>query len=277
MKMKKNLLPKIGIVLFLIFLFIWSLFPIYWNIVTSIKVRADIFSSSPTFLFVPTFEYWQKALTPGSNSVYQFFYNSIVVAIGTTALTLIVATMAAFAFSRYKFRFRGSLLFLILATRLLPPISALIPIFLLVNAFGLIDTKLILILIVSTLNIPFSIWLLKTFFDSIPNELYEVSLVDGCTIFQSIRHIILPLVAPGLATTATFVFVQAWNEFTFAFVFTSTQARTLPVVIAQARGDDIFLWQDMATRTSILMIPALLIGLYLQKHLVSGLTTGSIK
>lgn len=274
---KKSFLPKIGIVIFLILLFVWSLFPIYWNIVTSIKVRADIFASSPTFLFIPTFEFWEKALTPGSNSVYQFLYNSIIVAIGTTSLTLMVATMAAFAFSRYRFRFRGSLLFLILATRLLPPISALIPIFLLVNTFGLIDTKLVLILIVSTLNIPFSIWLLKTFFDSIPSELYEVSLVDGCTVFQSIRHIILPLVAPGLATTATFVFVQAWNEFTFAFVFTSTQARTLPVVIAQARGDDIFLWQDMATRTSILMIPALLIGLYLQKHLVSGLTAGSIK
>ncbi len=217
--MKKNLISKIGIASFLILLLIFSLFPIYWNIVTSIKVRADIFSSSPTFLFHPTFEYWQKALTPGSNSVYPFFYNSIIVATGATGLTLMVATMAAFAFSRYKFRFRASLLFLILATRLLPPISALIPIFLLVNEFGLIDTKLILILIVTTLNIPFSIWLLKTFFDSIPRELYEVSLVDGCTVFQSIRHIVLPLVAPGLATTATFVFVQAWNEFTFAFCF----------------------------------------------------------
>lgn len=275
--MKINRISRVGIAIFLVLLVIWSVFPIYWNLITSIKERADIFSSTPTFLFEPTFTYWQKALTPGSNSVYQFIFNSIIVAFGTTALTLIVATMAAFAFSRYRFRFRGSLLFIILATRLLPPISALIPIFLLVNSLGLLDTKLILVLIVSTLNIPFSIWLLKTFFDSIPIELYEVSLVDGCTVLQSIRHIILPLVAPGLATAATFVFVQAWNEFTFAFVFTSTQARTLPVVIAQARGDDIFLWQDMATRTSILMIPALLIGLYLQKHLVSGLTAGSIK
>jgi len=275
--MKKNRISRVGVLIFLVLLVIWSVFPIYWNLITSIKERADIFSSTPTFRFEPTFTYWQKALTPGSNSVYQFTYNSIVIALGTTALTLLVATMAAFAFSRYRFKFRGSLLFIILATRLLPPISALIPIFLLVNSLKLLDTKLILVLIVSTLNIPFSIWLLKTFFDSIPSELYEVSLVDGCTVLQSIRHIILPLVAPGLATAATFVFVQAWNEFTFAFVFTSTQARTLPVVIAQARGDDIFLWQDMATRTTILMIPALLIGLYLQKHLVSGLTAGSIK
>lgn len=275
--MKKNRISGIGTAIFLVLLVIWSLFPIYWNLITSIKERADIFSSTPTFLFKPTFIYWQKALTPGSNSVYQFVINSLIVAFGTTSLTLLVASMAAFAFSRYKFKFRGSLLYIILATRLLPPISALIPIFLLVTSLRLLDTKLILVLIVSTLNLPFSIWLLKTFFDSIPSELYEVSLVDGCTVLQSIRHIILPLVAPGLVTAATFVFVQAWNEFTFAFVFTSTKARTLPVVIAQARGDDIFLWQDMATRTSILMIPALLIGLYLQKHLVSGLTAGSIK
>jgi len=234
--MKKQRISRFGIAIFLAFLVIWSVFPIYWNLITSIKERADIFSSTPTFLFKPTFTYWQKALTPGSNSVYQFTFNSIIVALGTTVLTLLVATMAAFAFSRYKFKFRGTLLLIILATRFTPPNSVhSYRLFLLVNSLRLLDTKLILVLIISTLNIPFSIWLLKTFFDSIPSELYEVSLVDGCTVLQSIRHIILPLVAPGLATAATFVFVQAWNEFTFAFVFTSTQARTLPVVIAQAR------------------------------------------
>ena len=277
MKNAKKIPARVLLALFLILLTLWSLFPIYWNFVTSIKERNDIFADTPKFSFVPTFEYWTKALTPGSNSVYRYLLNSFLVALGTMALTLAVATMAAYAFSRYRFRFRGGLLFVILATRLLPPISALVPVFMLANRLGLMDTRIILVLIASTLNTPFSVWLLKTFFDSIPKELYEVSLVDGCTVFQSIRHIILPLVAPGLATAATFVFVQAWNEFTFAFVFSSTRARTLPVVIAQARGDDIFLWQDMATRTSILMIPALIIGLYLQKHLVGGLTAGSIK
>ncbi|MDL2228943.1 carbohydrate ABC transporter permease [Treponema sp. OttesenSCG-928-L16] len=277
MKHFHKMMARILLVLFLAGLSLWSVFPIYWNFVTSIKERADIFADIPQFRFTPVFDYWIKALVPGSNSVYRYLGNSLLIACGTMALTLAVSTMAAYAFSRYRFRFRASLLFLILATRLLPPISALIPVFMLTNTLGLMDTRTILVLITSTLNTPFSIWLLKTFFDSIPKELYEVSLVDGCTVPQSIRHIILPLVAPGLATAATFVFVQAWNEFTFAFIFSSTHARTLPVLIAQARGDDIFLWQDMATRTSILMIPAMLIGLYLQKHLVGGLTAGSIK
>jgi multiple sugar transport system permease protein len=277
MKHNRKTFVRIPLALFLLVLTLWSLFPIYWNFVTSIKKRADIFADIPKFRFIPVFDYWIKALAPGSNSVYRHLGNSFFIACGTMALTLLISTMAAYAFSRFRFRFKSPLLFVILATRLLPPISALIPIFMLTNTLGLMDTKIILVLITTTLNTPFSIWLLKTFFDSIPGELYEASLVDGCTSFQSIYHIILPLVAPGLATASTFVFVQAWNEFTFAFIFSSTRARTLPVLIAQARGDDIFLWQDMATRSSILMIPALIIGLYLQKHLVGGLTAGSIK
>ncbi|GHV43511.1 ABC transporter permease [Spirochaetia bacterium] len=282
--MKKNLkwilnkwIARIFIAAFLIILTVWSVFPVYWNFVTSIKERNDIFSDIPRFRFTPIFDYWIKALVPGSNSIYHFLSNSLIISIGVMMLTLLISALAAYSLSRYRFRFRSGILFLIMATRLLPPISALIPVFLLVNNLGLMDTQFMLILIISTLNTPFSVWLLKTFFDSIPKELYEAALVDGCKVSQSIWYIILPLVAPGLATAATFVFVQAWNEFTFSFVFSSIRAQTLPVIIAQARGDDIFLWQDMATRTGILMIPALIIGLYLQRHLVSGLTAGSIK
>jgi multiple sugar transport system permease protein len=265
------------IIFIIILLVIWSTFPIYWNAITSIKTRGDIFSLEPKFFFTPNYDAMKTAFSPGSSSVYKYLTNSLVVSIGSTICTLVVAIMAAYSLSKKRFRYKGILWILILATRLLPPISTIVPLFLIASKFKLVDTYLLLICINVALNLPFSIWLLKSFFDSIPTEVQEASIVDGCTGLQSIWYIILPLAAPGIATAATFIFIQAWNEFTFAFIFSSSQVRTLPVLIAQARGDDIFLWQDMAARTTIQMIPALLLGLYLQKHLVGGLTTGSIK
>jgi len=268
---------KIAIAIIVALFVVWSIFPIYWNIVTSIKTRNDIFSMVPKFSFVPDYSAYKTAFTPGSSSIYKYLKNSIIISLGATFSTLIIATMAAYSISRNNFKFKRIIWFVILATRLLPPISTIIPMFLFASKLKLIDTYFLIMCINVALNIPFSIWLLKSFFDSIPAEIQEASIIDGCTTFQSVRHIVLPLVAPGIATAATFVFVQVWNEFTFSFIFSSTKIRTLPMLIAQARGDDIFLWQDMAAVTTIQMIPVLLIGLYLQKHLVSGLTTGAIK
>lgn len=268
---------KIAIAIVVALLVVWSIFPIYWNISTSFKTRNDIFSMVPKFSFVPDYSAYKTAFTPGSSSIYKYLKNSIIISFGATFSTLVIATMAAYSISKNKFRLKRIIWFVILATRLLPPISTIIPMFLFASKLKLIDTYFLIMCINVALNIPFSIWLLKSFFDSIPVEVQEASIIDGCTTFQSVRHIVLPLVAPGIATAATFVFVQVWNEFTFSFIFSSTKIRTLPMLIAQARGDDIFMWQDMAAITTIQMIPVLLIGLYLQKHLVSGLTTGSIK
>ncbi len=261
----------------IIFLLVWSSFPIYWNAMTSIKTRNDIFSMVPKFLFTPDWSAMKTAFTPGSSSVYKYLSNSLIVSLGSTILTLGMAIMAAYSLSKKRFKYNGIIWIVVLATRLLPPISTIVPLFLMASKFKLVDTYVLLICINVALNLPFSIWLLKSFFDSIPTEIQEAATVDGCTGFQAVLHIILPLAAPGIATAATFVFIQAWNEFTFAFIFSSSRVTTLPILIAQARGDDIFLWQDMAARTTIQMIPALLLGLYLQKHLVGGLTTGSIK
>lgn len=277
MKTRKVILRFIPTALVLIVLAVWSLFPILWNAVTSIKSRADIFAMVPKFLFTPDWSAVQTALTPGSTAIYPYLYNSLIISLGATVITVVLGTMAAYALCRYRFRFRGLIWFVILATRLLPPISTVVPLFLMASSLKLVDTHFFLICLNVALNIPFSIWLLKSFFDSIPPEIQEASIVDGCTAFQSVRYIVLPLVAPGIATAATFVFIQVWNEYTFASIFCSTNVRTLPVLIAESRGEDIFLWQDMAARSTAQMIPALLLGLYLQKHLVGGLTAGAVK
>ncbi len=258
-------------------LLVWSLFPIYWNILTSVKTRSEIFSFTPKFLVKPDWSAYASALSPKSNSVYNEMKNSVIIAFGATFITLLISLMAAYSFSRMKFKISGALWILILATRLLPPISTIIPLFLLGSSMRLIDTHVFLICIDVALNTPFCIWLLKSFFDSVPFEIQEASVVDGCSTFQSVWYILMPLVAPGIATAATFVFVQVWNEFTFAYIFSVINSRTLPVLIAEAQGEDVFLWQDMAARTTLQMIPVLLLALYLQKHLVGGLTAGSVK
>ncbi|MEX2376370.1 MAG: carbohydrate ABC transporter permease [Dehalococcoidia bacterium] len=255
----------------------WSLFPIVWNIMTSFKSRSEIFSIPPTFLFIPNTEAWQQALTPGSRSVYPTLTNSLVVSVGTTVLTLVVSSLGAYAFARYKFRGKLVIFSSMLATRLLPPIAAVVPLFHMMRQAGLIDTYLVLILIYSALHAPFAIWLLKSFIESVPTELEESARVEGCNTIQAFRHVTLPLIVPGLASTAAFVFILAWNEFMYAFLFTTMNVRTLPVKLSEVRGESIVAWQDMAAQSTILMIPTFILALYLQKYLVKGLTQGSVK
>jgi multiple sugar transport system permease protein len=273
----KKWVPSIATGLAVALLIIWSLIPIVWNFLTSIKTRTDIFVYPPRFLFEPTWQYYQVALGTGGAAVYKNLGNTVLIGLGSTLITIVVSTLAAYSFSRYIFRGRSTLLLVILVTRLLPPISAVIPLFMLFNGLKLVDTHLGLMLIYSALGIPFSTWMLKSFFDAVPKDIEESAKVEGCTALEALWHVTLPLALPGLAATAIFVLVLSWNEFMFAFIFSSVDARTMPVLIAQNRGDDQFFWQSMAAQATILMLPPLLMGFYLQRYLVKGLTAGAIK
>ena len=260
----------------LILMFI-ILFPAFWVVLTSVKTRNDIFAWPPKFIFVPTFSSYAKFLSFGPNSILKQLMNSLLIALGTVVCTLSVSGLASYSFSRFRFRGRRSLLFVILATRLLPPVTALIPLFLSFNSLGLIDTRPGLILIYIALNIPFATWMLKAYFDGIPVELEQSAQIDGCSRIQSLIHILIPLAAPGMVAVAIFVFRIAWNEFMFAFIFTSTNARTMPVRIAETVGELQIYWTDMAALTVILMLPALLFSFFMQRNLVKGLTAGALK
>jgi multiple sugar transport system permease protein len=263
--------------LLLAILIVWSLTPIFWNVLTSLKQRTDIFARPPRVFFKPTLEYYGNALGPGGSSVYKNMRNSLIAAFGTTALTIVVSSLAAYAFSRYRFRGRRSMMLAVLATRLLPPICAIIPLYMVMSDLNLLDTHLVLILIYSALSVPFSIWLLKSFIDAVPRELEESALVEGCTPVSALWRVTLPLAAPGMVAAAVFIFVLSWNEFIFAFMFTSVDARTMPVLMAESRGDDQFFWQDMASQATLLMLPVLALGIYLQRYMIKGMTTGAIK
>ena len=166
---------------------------------------------------------------------------------------------------------------LMLATRLLPPVTAVVPLYLMFRYLNLLDTKTLLILIYTAIEIPFATWLMKAFFDAIPKELEESAAIEGCNPIQTIFKITMPLASSGIAATSIFVFILAWNEFMFAFMFTSIKVRTIPVRLAETIGEMQVFWQEMATLATIIMLPALLIGIFMQKYLVSAITEGAVK
>ena len=253
----------------------WSLGPIVWIVLTSFKTRVEIIAYPPSFIFTPNFDGYARALS--SNGILPQLENTLVVAAGSTTLSLLLAVLAAYAFSRFRFRGRSALMIGLLATRLFPPIAAVVPLFIAANALNLVDTREVLILIYTALNVPFAVWLLKSYIDTVPREIEEAAIVDGCTTLGVIRRVTLPLMVPGLLATGVFVFVLAWNEFMFAYMFTSVDARTVPVTLAEARGDEIVFWQDLAAQATLLILPAVLLGVLMQRYLVRGLSGGAVK
>jgi multiple sugar transport system permease protein len=263
--------------LLLLLLVAFSLTPIIWLMMTSLKSRALILASTPVFVFKPDFSAYFSFLSFGNQTVLPNLANSLIIALLTTFATLVLSSLAAYGFSRYHFAGRRSLLLLMLATRLLPPITAIVPLFMLMDRWELIDTRQVLILIYTALSIPLATWMMKAFFDGVPTELEEAALIDGANRMQALYHVTLRLAAPGMAATSIFTFVLSWNDFLFAFIFTSINARTMPVLLSETIGELEIFWQNMATLATIVVIPTLIFSLLAQRNLVKGLTVGALK
>jgi len=256
-------------------LLIFCVVPILWLILTSFKTRLEIFASPPVILFTPTFASWAKLVRPGP--IRKALANSLATASYTTGVTLLCASLASYAFSRMRFRGRALLLFGILATRLLPPINSVVVLYLLFSRLRLVDTVFGLVVLYAALLVPIAVWLLRTAFDAVPQELEEAAFTDGCGRLSALWRITVPLAAPGLAVTAILVFVLSWNEFMFAYIFTSTQATTVPVLLAQAVGEYGIEWGDLTAQATVLLIPVFLVIVLAQRHLIEGLSAGALK
>jgi multiple sugar transport system permease protein len=258
-------------------LIFWSLAPVLWNVMTSLKSRRDIFAYPPKLFFIPDFSSYQSLLSPENSSVRESIVNSVVVAIVSTSLIIVVASLAAYALSRFQFRFSGAMFSGFLSTRLLPPIVAVLPLYVLATTAGLIDTRTTLIIVYVALNLPLAIWLLRQYFESIPAEIEEAAQTDGASRVRVLRSVTLPLAAPGVVAVAILMFVECWNEFMFALIFTDSYARTLPVLLAEGEGELVTDFQGIAALATIQMIPVFLLALFTQRFLVKGLTAGAVK
>jgi len=272
----RRMLHRSFINVFLLTALAATIIPIYWMIATSLKTTAQMVVSPPLVVFSPTIENY-LALAGRSRWLLRNLINSVSITALTSVLTLFFGSMAGFSFSRYRFPGHRFLSFTILWTRTLPPIVAIVPLFLWMSDMGLVDSHLGLSLIYTALNLPFAVWMLKNFFDGVPIQLEEAAMIDGCSRIGAYRRVTIPLAAPGMAATAIFVGVLAWNEFMFALIFTNVRAKTLPVVVMESIVEDKLYWMDMATIGTIIMLPMFLFAVIIYRHLVKGLSFGAMK
>jgi multiple sugar transport system permease protein len=219
----------------------------------------------------------EQMVLAGPSRFADRYLNSLIIGFGSTLLSIVLGTLAAYAFSRFRVPGRDDWLFFILSTRMMPPIAVAIPIYLMFRGVGLSDTHLGLVLLYTVVNLSLSVWLLKGFMDEIPREYEEAAMVDGYTRWQAFLKVVLPQAATGIATTAIFCLIFAWNEYAFALLLTSGTAQTSPPFIPTIIGEGGLDWPAMAAGTTLFLLPVLFFTVVLRKHLLRGITFGAIR
>ncbi|MDR3376904.1 MAG: carbohydrate ABC transporter permease [Ancalomicrobiaceae bacterium] len=285
-----------------------SMIPLVWIGMTALKTPSDAIAYPPKIIFTPSMagfcdlfttqsrqtEDYIKTLPPptdtcdeitrsrglvtaGPSNFLPRFFNSFIIAFGSTFLAVALGTLAAYGFSRFKVPMADDLLFFILSTRMMPPIAVAIPIYLMYRELGLSDTHLGMILLYTAVNVSLAVWLMKGFIDEIPREYEEAAMIDGYTRLQAFRKVVLPQAATGIAATAIFCLIFAWNEYAFAVLLTSGSAQTappfIPIIIGEGGQD----WPAVAAGTTLFLIPIVVFTVLLRKHLLRGITFGAVR
>lgn len=285
-----------------------SLIPLFWIVMTSLRTPQDAIAYPPKVvaevsavgyvnLFttrsrvsqeelaaLPVPATWYEAIVrdqqmilAGPSRFLDRYSNSLIIGFGSTFLSVLLGTLAAYAFSRFRVPAKDDWLFFILSTRMMPPIAVAIPIYLMFRAVNLSDTHIGLMLLYTVVNLSLSVWLLKGFMDEIPREYEEAAMVDGYTRLQAFFKVVLPQASTGIATTAIFCLIFAWNEYAFALLLTSGNAQTSPPFIPTIIGEGGLDWPAMAAGTTLFLMPVLFFTILLRKHLLRGVTFGAVR
>ena len=260
----------IGKALIVLFIF----FPIFWLCLTAFKVARDAYSTK--IIFQPTFDNFIHIFSAPYN-FGPLVLNSLVVSSLTIAIAIPLATMTAYALSRYTLKGKNVLLVWILSSQFVPPVVVVLPFYGLFRSLQLLDTRTALVILNLSFVLPFAIWMIKGFIDALPAEIEEAAVVDGCNQFQTLLRVTLPLIMPGIITAAVFCFIQSWNEFLFALIITEKHATTLQVGLMSLFGDRGIIWEAMAAAGLIIMIPIFVLSITIRKHFIQGLTMGAGK
>ncbi len=308
---KRKDISRYFIILLIIVITVVYMVPLWFIISTSFKSWHDVQRVPPTITFRPSIGSYIRVFTSRSiypagttfteeeldemawyerilfqetgerfiriGDLYRRYLNSLIVGSVSTLLTIILGTMAAYGFSRFRLRGKNDLMFFILSTRMLPPVVVVIPVFLMFRFIGMTDSHVTLILLYTAFNVSFAVWVLKGFIDEIPIEYEEAAMVDGYTRFQAFRKIILPQATTGIAATAVFCFIFAWNEYAFALVLSRRIAQTVPAWLPSQMGVLGYDWGAAAAGTFVFLLPVMVFTILLRRHLVRGITFGAIR
>lgn len=263
-----------GTSLLLILVCILCVFPLFWMILISLKTSVQTYDPSIWF-FMPTLENYRAIFE--DRNMLDYLKNSAIVVLLTTVISLFIGAMAAYGFARFEFKKKENRAFWVLSLRMLPAIATVIPFFVMASLLKVLDTHLVLIIAYMLFNIPFTIWMMRSFFEEIPVDLEEAALVDGASRFMSFVRVVLPLALPGLIATAIFCIINSWNEFVFALFLTSAQAGTLPTTVTIFLSVSGVVWGEMSAVGVVTILPVLLFAMIVQKYMIRGLTFGGVK
>ena len=276
-------------------LILWTvvcLFPIFWTVTTSFKAAPDVMKGNliPFLDFTPNWRGWQSlGLSPdtlGTDSTVRAeflkrFMNSAVASVSASALAVALGSCAAYGLSRFRYRFgpmgNQDISFFFLSQLILPPVVLALPFLVLYRELGLLDSRIGLILLYTLTVLPIVIWIMRDQFASIPVELEEAAMVDGLSIWGAFLTIILPIALPGMVAAFILCLVLTWNEYFFAALLTSTDAKTLPVMVASQTGSQGINWWSMAALSTAAILPLIVIGIVLEKYIIKGMSAGAVK
>ena len=276
-------------------LLLWTfiaLFPIYWTLSTTFKIAPDVMQGHivPWYDFEPNWKGWRSlGLSPDTifttstvrEEFMKRFLNSIVSSLGASALAVIIGSLAAYGLSRFEYKFgpwrNKDISFFFLSQLILPPVVLAMPFLVLYKQLALLDTQIGLILVYTLMVLPIVIWIMRDQFDTIPPEIGEAAMVDGCSIWGAFVRIVLPIALPGMVAAFILSVVLCWNEYFFSALLGSTNAQTLPVMVASQTGSQGIAWWSMAALSTAAIAPLVLIGVFLERYIVKGLTAGAGK
>jgi len=274
MKKTKFTINTLVYVLMVLFFFIYII-PFWYIITSSFKMDVDAYTMPPPLFFTPTLKNYVDAFT--TRGIEVNFWNSTVISVTSSLLAMVLGVPAAYALTRYTFKGKSSVFTWILSTRMAPPILAAIPFFVISRDIGIYDTRLLMIMVYILLNLSWVVWMMTSNFGDIPTEIDEASLVDGCNRPHAFARVILPIAKPGLAATAVFALIMAWNEYFFALMLTSVNAKTMPAAITSFQSVQGLLLGQMCATGAVVTAPILIFSIFMQRQLVRGLTMGAVK
>jgi multiple sugar transport system permease protein len=276
--MRRTFLQSLALYGTVAFTLVMILFPIYWLVITALSTTDELYRLPPTFW--PQDPQWNVfARVWAAKPILLWLGNSMLAALGSVGLSMLVSVSAGYALSRYSMRGGATMGLFILTAKMLPATLLVIPLFSIFSSLGLVGSLWTLVLAHSTMIIPFAVWMLKGYFDTIPRELEQAAMVDGCSPVGAMVRVVLPVATPGLAATALYAFVLSWADYAYArtFLVNSPDNWTANLGITTMQGEYVTYWNDIAAASVFIALPIIAIYLFLERYLVGGLTAGAEK